>query len=458
MFRTQRIQSRRNVRLAIAALLMLSVCSLFISLWFVVDFGREQDIVKQLVRDLPARDLPVAEELANELQWQSRWTFLVILQVVATGLAIWVLFRAYLGSQERLNDIKALAGDILSSMEQAVITSDNDGLVTSLNGRAIEFFNLVGDPVGKSLPQMTAQIDLAKIRTEAESQSGHSLVKDYLVKNAGESLWLRTFCQPLRDSGGQLIGNVFQLRDVTADRHLQERAGRMERFMGLGSLAVGLHHEIKNPLAAVSLHVQLVEEALAEQSVPEDVSEMLSIIKSEMRRISQVLESFRDYASAGKLDLINTNLADLLTRQVSLFRPSAKESRVNIELSLCVDLPKQITIDAARIEQIVHNLMLNAIQAMPDGGTLSISVKPTREADVDGVVMRFTDTGGGIPENIRPHIFDAYFTTKGSGTGMGLALSDKIARQHGGRLDLASVDHGATFELFLPNSPIGQTT
>jgi hypothetical protein len=66
---------------------MLSVCSLFISLWFVVDFGREQEIVKQLVRDLPARDLPVAEELANELQWQSRWTFFVILQVIATGLA-----------------------------------------------------------------------------------------------------------------------------------------------------------------------------------------------------------------------------------------------------------------------------------------------------------------------------------------------------------------------------------
>lgn len=437
---------------------MLSVWSLFISLWFVVDFGREQEIVKQLVRDLPDRDLPVAAELTSELKWQSRWTFFVILQVIATGIAVVLLFRAYLGSQERLNDIKALAGDILSSMEQAVITSDTDGLVTSLNERAIQFLGVNGDPVGKSLRQLTDQIDLASFREEAESHTGQTLMRDHAIKRVNDNLWLRTFCQSLRDANGTVIGNVFQLRDVTAERHLHDRAVRMERFMGLGSLAVGLHHEIKNPLAAVSLHVQLVEEALEGRSLPDDVPEMLSIIQSEIKRTGQVLECFRDYASADKLDLVDADIAGLLSHQGELLRPMADANNVTLDLTLNPELPKSIMVDSARLEQVIHNLMLNAIQAMPEGGTLCVQAEFATESDSSGVLVKFTDTGRGIPESIRPHIFDAYFTTKGGGTGMGLALSDKIARQHGGRLDFVNVDGVTTFELFLPDDPRGHAS
>ena len=458
MFRIQRQRSRRKLRLVIVALLMLSVGSLFITLWFVVDFGREQEIIQKLVLDLPSRDLPAAGELVSELQWQSRWTIFVIVQVVATGLAVALLFRAYLSAQDKLNDVKALAGDILSSMEQAVITSDNDGLVTSLNERALDLLSTTGEAVGKSLRQLTDQIDLVSFRAEAESHAGNSLVKDYPVSKGSEHLWLRTFCQPLRDADGWTIGNVFQLRDVTADRHLQDRAGRMERFMGLGSLAVGLHHEIKNPLAAVSLHVQLVEESVAGQALPDDVPEMLAVVKAEMKRIEHVLESFRDFASTERLHLVEMPLTDLLMQQVDLMRPLADAAKVEIGLCVGGDLPDPMTFDATRIEQIIHNLMVNAIEAMPDGGQLKIHVNRVRGENADGVLLTFADTGPGIPENIRPHVFDAYFTTKGGGTGMGLALSDKIARLHGGRLSLAVVDGGTTFELFLPVRPREQPT
>jgi len=453
MFQTQRQRSRRKLRLVIISLLMLSVGSLFITLWFVVDFGREQEIIQKLVLDLPNRDLPAARELVSELQWQSRWTIFVIVQVIATGLAVALLFRAYLSSQEKLHDVKALADDILSSMEQAVVTSDGDGLVTSLNERALLLLSTTGEAVGKSLRQLTHQIDLVRFRADAESHAGHSLVKDFPVTKGTEHLWLRTFCQPLRDADGRKIGNVFQLRDVTADRHLQDRAGRMERFMGLGSLAVGLHHEIKNPLAAVSLHVQLVEESLAGQPLPDDVPEMLAIVKAEMKRIEYVLESFRDFASTERLYIVEMPLVDLLTRQVDLIRPLADAAKVNIEMRLDDDLPESMMFDATRVEQIIHNLLVNAIEAMPDGGGLTIDAKRLRGEEADGVLMTFADSGPGIPENIRPHVFDAYFTTKGSGTGMGLALSDKIARLHGGRLSLAVVDKGTTFEFFLPLRP-----
>jgi len=224
----------------------------------------------------------------------------------------------------------------------------------------------------------------------------------------------------------------------------------MERFMGLGSLAVGLHHEIKNPLAAVSLHVQLVEETLAGQTCPDDVPEMLAVVKAEMKRIEHVLESFRDYAFAERLHLVETPLTDLLMRQVDLIRPVAEAANVYIESCIGDDLPAPMALDATRVEQIIHNLLVNAIEAMPDGGELKMDVKRFHGEDSDGVLLTFADTGPGIPENIRPHVFDAYFTTKGDGTGMGLALSDKIARLHGGQLTLAGADDGTKFELFLP--------
>ncbi len=338
-------------------------------------------------------------------------------------------------------------------MEQAVVTSDNDGLVTSLNERPLEPISTTGESVGKSLRQLTDRVDFISFRAEAESHAGHSLVKEHSIMKGSGHLCLRTFCQPLRDADGRTIGNVFQLRDVTADRHLQDRAGRMERFMGLGSLAVGLHHEIKNPLAAVSLHVQLVEESLAGQALPDDVPEMLAIVKAEMKRIEHVLENLRDYASAERLHLVKMPLTDLLVRQVDLMRPLAEAAKVNLQLCVGDDLTEPITFDATRVEQIVHNLMVNAIEAMPDGGELTIHVMPVRGEDADGVLLKFADTGPVIPESIRSHVFDAYFTTKGGGTGMGLALSDKVARLHGGRLGLTVVDDGTTFELFLPIRP-----
>jgi PAS domain-containing protein len=242
MFRYEHNRSRRNMRFAIVSLLLLSASSLIISLWFVVDFAREQEIVESLLADLPSRDLPVAQELAGELQWQSRWTLLVIVQVVATALAVTLLSRAYLSSQDRLNDVKALAADILSSMEQAVITCDADGIVTSLNHRTMELLETTTDPFGRSLRQLTDKIDLAAFRAEADSNPNQSAERDFSVVINSNRIWLRGFCQPLRNSEGEVIGNVFQLRDVTADRHLQERIARMERFMGLGSLAAGLHH------------------------------------------------------------------------------------------------------------------------------------------------------------------------------------------------------------------------
>lgn len=450
MFRVKDQNPLRRARWAIIGLLLLTAGALFVTLWFVVDFSREQEIVQKLIRDLPRRDLDDANELAGELKWQSRLIFLIILQVVSAGLAVALLWRAYRSTQDSLRDFKALAGDILSSMDQGIVTVSNLGTVTSLNARAMEILEIEHDSIGQPLETLTNKMDLVGFRELANRTPDRSQMDDFLVSVRGRPTWLRTFCQPLSDVAGSTIGNVIQMRDVTSERHVEDQMRRMERYMGLGSLAAGLHHEIRNPLAAISLHVQLLEEQLEADPASPDVPQMLCVIKTEMNRVGAVLEGFRDFASTSKLDRSETCLREMIDQQVELITPKANRQNIRLTVDYDPDLPETVELDRTRIEQVVLNLMLNAIEAMGDGGHLMLRVEQRKEDAGAMVVIAISDTGPGIPDDIRDHIFDAYFTTKNHGTGMGLALSDKIARQHGGRLELTTGDAGTTFELALP--------
>jgi signal transduction histidine kinase len=226
---------------------------------------------------------------------------------------------------------------------------------------------------------------------------------------------------------------------------IEERMRRMERFMGLGTLAAGLHHEIKNPLSALSLHVQLLEERL-EQIKDGETADILGVLKTEIIRTIGVLESFRDYASIEKLDLTATDIAALIKQTLDLIRPKAQQQGVQIVAHIPDGSPPLISVDATRMEQVLLNLAMNALDEMQEGGTLTLSVTGS-----DGqITLEVADTGRGIPDNVRARVFDPYFTTKNEGTGMGLAVCDKIVRQHGGQIDVTSAASGAIFRISLP--------
>ncbi|MGB7324212.1 MAG: ATP-binding protein, partial [Rubripirellula sp.] len=409
-----------------------------------------QRIVQQLIRSLPPKDLASAETLAGELRWQFRLTILVLINSIATAFAIMLLWRAYQSSQVSLRDFKALAADILSSMDQAVITTDENEQVTSLNSRAKELLGISRDFTGTPLACLTDQIDLPGFCQLATAQGHAPFIKDFQVATSNGPHWLRTFCQPLRDINNATIGNVIQLRDVTEQVHVENQMRRMERFMGLGSLAVGLHHEIKNPLAGLSLHVQLLEEHLRDEKDPEEVKMMLGVIKTEVNRIGSVLENFRDFASIGNLNHHEVVFSELVDQQATLIRPQAEAVGIVVNVVRdTVPIPPMV-IDRDRIEQVILNLMLNAIHAMPGGGELTILLRNTELTGERAVAITVSDTGAGIPDNIAERVFDPYFTTKSDGTGMGLALSDKIVRQHGGELTFQSSSKGSQFTVTLP--------
>lgn len=450
------VRSKEPVRIfgaAIGGLLAFTVAALGVTIWVMVDFLREQTIVAQLLNELPSEFRPEAVLLAGELRWQFRLSILVVLNLLTTGFALVILWRAYKLSQEDLRDLRALASDILNSVDQAVITADLDGRISSVNRRGMELFEANAEVVGEPISRLSKSIPLDEFRLHAMEQDTSRLMRDFAYCGIGADRApriLRAYCDPLRSHADEAIGCIIQLRDVTERTFIEERMHRMERYLGLGSLAVGLHHEIKNPLAALSLHVQLLEEELEGRGLESEESEMLGVIKKEVMRIGVVLESFRDFTSLGKLQISRVDLVELISRQIKLLSPQAKLSHVKISFDKPSQPLQEVDVDVVRIEQVLMNLIMNAMQAMSSGGDLKIKAS---EVEVDGhprFKIEVEDNGPGIPEDLLHRIFDPYFTTKGDGTGMGLAICEKIIRQHEGTLDVSSSVSGSLFTITLP--------
>ena len=250
----------------------------------------------------------------------------------------------------------------------------------------------------------------------------------------------------LRNRYKEEIGMVIHVRDVTEKALMEDRLRRMERYMGLGSLAAGLQHEITNPLSALSLHIQLLCERLQKETVDEEVDEILDVLKSEVRRISGVLDGFRNYASIHEIGRATVDVSVMIEKLVRLLRPDAEQRMIK----LIFEPPKNnfslIQADSAQLEQVLLNLALNAVAAMSHGGVLRFRVYDQEE----NLRIDINDTGNGIPPEIQSRIFDPYFTTRSDGTGMGLALCDKIVRQHDGSIDFETSPGGTTFTVLLP--------
>src|SRR5262249_25159904 len=154
---------------------------------------------------------------------------------------------------------------------------------------------------------------------------------------------------------------------------LEERMHRMERFLSLATLASGLHHEIKNPLTALSIHIQLLEELLADGQDGPAVDELVGVLKTEVCRLNGVLESFRSFAHLQRLSCQPTDALGILENAIRLIRPQAAEQKVQITLLHPEDELPHVPLDAEKFEQVVLNLLINALEAMPEGGTLSVS-------------------------------------------------------------------------------------
>jgi PAS domain S-box-containing protein len=369
--------------------------------------------------------------------------------LVTTLTMLWLQQRQ-LAVLRMLHEVKLLALDILASMDQGVITTDLSGVVTGMNTATLRILGGESECVGRRLadipsggPELAALAGLVGERHAAVWDRDFSLERDGRVRR------IRADAHVIKDSSGRDLGYVLLLRDVSDRVMMEERVRRMERFLSLGTLASGLHHEIKNPLTALSIHVQLIEKRLADPGQRKPVDELIGVLKSEILRLNGVLDSFRDFASLHRLDLRPADAVDILEETVRLIGPQAAQQGVAVTLRRPdAGLPR-VPLDYDKVKQAVLNLVLNALEAMPEGGELALTASA-----VDGELrIEVSDTGPGIAPEVRRDLFKPYVSTKARGSGMGLALAEKVIGQHGGRVDYRTGPFGTTFSFAVPLEP-----
>ena len=452
MFDIHENRNHRSMRFLAAGLALLSVVSLIVTVLITLDVQREQEIVTSIVQHLPKSDLEAATELSGSLRLSRRLAILMVLNVIGTAVALGLVLRGYMHSERSLQDVKVLASDILASVDAAVITTDRHGMMTSINVGGRELIGLDDDCIGRYLTDIDrAHAQLGTICAEVNKTHRTVRDRDYCVTHQGHKKTLRVSCTILRSQQKDEIGTVVYVRDVTQKALLEERLRRMERYIGLGSLAAGLQHEIKNPLSALSLHIQLLRERLSVDLPHPEVNEMLDILHTEVHRISNVLDGFRNYASVNALGRSPVVMGQLIDNLVRLLRPQAESQNIVIVFDRSPKPLGTVLADSGQLEQVLLNLALNGIAAMPDGGTLTFVVSRRDET----IRIDVVDTGHGIPVDVRSQVFDPYFTTRPEGTGMGLALCYKIVQQHGGSIDFRTGEDrgnlpGTEFTVLLP--------
>jgi PAS domain S-box-containing protein len=254
---------------------------------------------------------------------------------------------------------------------------------------------------------------------------------------------------PLRNAEGRIIGASRICKDVTHLKKAEERLILTERLSSLGELSAGVAHELRNPLAGIKINTQIL---LRKKDFPEMERRLLESSQEGIEKIQKIVEDMLHFAKPKPSHFKEEEINDVLEKSFPILQAKLKKANISFLFTRGESLPR-VRIDVHQIQQVLINLMLNAIQAMEKGGTLTLRTF----AEDGGVGVEVRDTGIGIP---RPHlkkIFDPFFTTKSEGTGLGLSISHKILENHGATIDVISEEgRGAAFTIHFPVSDLSQ--
>lgn len=248
-------------------------------------------------------------------------------------------------------------------------------------------------------------------------------------------------------SEDRIAGTIIHIEDITEKRKKETQLRRAESLAALTTLAAGVAHEINNPLGSISIRIQLLEKLLKpEKTDKAAMKKHLNVVKEEMDRLKHIVVDFLFAVRPMDIQLMSENPAQIVEEIADLIQPEADRKGINVDVSIGDDLPR-VLMDKRHIKQALLNLIQNAMAAMPDGGNLGIAVAATN----DELTISVSDTGTGIPEDMLTKIFEPYFTTKKSGTGLGLTITFKIIKEHSGDISLESKEgKGSTFTIHLP--------
>jgi len=343
--------------------------------------------------------------------------------------------------------------NILESSPNSVVTIDLKKEISSINKKTEEMFRLRRKYVVGERADAVFAVDIAQVVDLAIDQ--HAVVDNREIRQArkdGGTTPLGITSSLLRNHQGNLIGAMVIIRDLTEEKKTEELIRRIDRLTSLGQLSAGIAHEIRNPLTSINFNVQLLAKKAA---VSQAAGNLIADTQEGIDRIRTLVKGMLDFAKPSLPSLKSGSLLRVVLGSIGLMDSQLKEKQVEVRCELPQDLP-EVILDAHQIQQVLVNLLLNGMEAMPAGGLIRIAgrVEKGPRKRGDQVVLQVIDQGTGIARDNLSRIFNPFFTTKPEGTGLGLSIVHKILEQHHASVDVVSdKNRGTTFTLRFPVHP-----
>jgi two-component system sensor histidine kinase HydH len=367
---------------------------------------------------------------------------LILLLIGSSAIISLFLAQAYHLARTSLSRITIFSEAVVKNMPIGLIALDDQGKIVTCNEKAQAVLEVAcSDALGKQAMTLLPA-PLKKILAELP-ESGGFLERDIqLIFAEGKEHTWEAIAAGLMDEGIP-AGRILLIRDVTAIRQMENEVTRSRHLNSIGSLAAGVAHEIRNPLSSIKGFAVYFKERLSGNKEDE---QMADVMIQETERLNRVISQLIEFARPLELKKEKVQFVELVQHTIKLIAADAQKNKISVEIDAVADLP-EVEVDPDKIKQVLLNIFLNSLAALKDGGKLIIAL----ELKADNLTVIISDNGAGIKKLDLLRIYDPYFTSKPAGTGLGLAVVQKIMEAHGGKINVESTaGQGTKVFLFFP--------